>query len=150
LFHVPKELKHQGYDDGARLFRPSETDFYIGQGQPMIKAEQFGVDFIQTGHMRYIYPQTYTKIQWEQFAYERAWAHLWCQNSINEHPTNRNENRKLSLEEIEEKARSAGRGLVEAKGIPLHLIDDPLSPKHPPPVCLMKDPVEYIKRGYPK
>lgn len=150
LFQVPKELKHQGCDDGARLFRPSETDYYMGQGQPMLSAEQFCVDFIQTGHMRLIYPDKYTKEEKLQFAYERAWAHLMCQNSINEHPINQQEGRKLTSEEIEKMARDSARGVVESKGIPLHLVDDPRSPKHPPSICLLEDPVEYIKRGYPK
>jgi len=149
LYSVPKEQKHKGCDDGARLFKPCETDYYNGQGQPMIRAEQFCVDFIQTGHMRMVYPDKYSKEEKLEFAYERAWAHLMCQNSINEHPINQREGRKLTLDEIEKMAREQARSIVEAKGIPLHLVDDPRSPKEPPPAALM-EPLEYITRGYPK
>lgn len=149
LFQVFNEIKPRGCDDGARLFRPSETDYYNGQGQPIIRAEQFCVDFIQTGHLKLVYPDKYTKEEKLQFAYERAWGHLMCQNSIGEHAVNVKEGRKLTLEEIDKMARDAAKGVVNAKGIPLHLVNDPRSPKEPPPICLFKDPVKYIKRGYP-
>lgn len=148
LWSVPEKLKDKGCDDGPRFFKPTETDYFSGQGQPAIRAEQFCTDLIQAAHMRDVYPEKYSKAEWEQFGYERAWAHLSCQNAVMEHAINREQGRKMTPEEIEKIARASGRGIATQKGVPLHSINDPRSAKAPP-LAALTEPLQYIKQGYP-
>lgn len=132
-------------NDGSLFYKSMPNQRYCGQGSPITNVDQHELTSIKTSHMRRITPPGVDV--YEHF-YTRQWYHTFGPNSINEHGYNRENNKKLTLEQIQKIAHNDAIHIMKDKGnLITNLPYDERIPYEPPLVCKMT-PLEYIKKGY--
>lgn len=129
-------------NDGSLFYKSLPNQKYMGQGSPITNVNQFPIHEIRTSHMRRISPPGVDKYE---YYYKRYWYHTFGPNSINEHPYNKLNGKKLTYEEIKNLAKEQAIGSVNSTGVNINdLPTDVRIPYTPPLVCKMT-PLEYVK-----
>lgn len=132
-------------NDGSLFYKSMENQRYCGQGSPVTNVDQHEILTIKTSHMRRITPPNANI--YEHF-YKRQWYHTFGPNSINEHGYNRENNKKLTLEQIQKIAHYDAIYIMKDSGTLIKKLPfDERIPYKPPLICKMT-PLEYIKKGY--
>ncbi len=143
--HIPSNrLPDEFTNDGAMFYKSLPNQMYGAQGSPGTCVDQEEIYNIRTSHMRRISPPDVDKYE---YFFKRYWYHTFGPNSINEHPYNRKNGKKLTLDEISKIAHDEAISTINQNGVHIHDIPkDEKIPYLPPLVCTMT-PLEYIEKG---
>lgn len=134
------------FTNDAAVFFNNPDAYSVGQGSPCVGSQEPAYD-IRSYHLRSICPPDLDEYT---YFFERFYYHLWGPNSIMELPENRDLGRKLSDEEIRNKAIDKALNTMKSYGhTKEHFNNDERFPPGKPLVVEL-GPLEYIKQGYPR